>query len=210
MCSWSCAATPASDRRAPLVVALILTLALADSSWPGAARAAEPKPPLAGDPRSVPAPVETVQEIQATLAQASERFEARDAAGVLAYVSDQYRSGPLTKVLIREQLLGIFGLYEAVRARVTIDRVDLLGGGARVYTTGEVSGRLPVVNRWITFLSWEREAEVARREGSVWRLYGFHDQPTARSWSGGSRWSRLIPRSAYEACSSVGYNGCRS
>ncbi len=105
-------------------------------------------------------------------------------AGVLAYVSDQYRSGPLTKAVIREQLLGIFGLYEAVRARVTIDAVDMVDGAVRVHTTGEVSGRLPIVRRWVTFLWWEREPEVARREGSVWRLYGFHDQPAARSWSG--------------------------
>ncbi|HET8575701.1 MAG TPA: hypothetical protein VFO18_01285 [Methylomirabilota bacterium] len=141
------------------------------------ARAAQPPPPAAAAPGFTAASAQTVQELQATLARARERFEARDAAGVLAYVSDQYRSGLLTKALIREQLLGIFGLYEAVRARVTIDAVDMVDGAARVYTTGEVSGRLPIVKRWVTFLWWEREPEVARREGSVWRLYGFHEQP---------------------------------
>lgn len=189
MCSRSCAATPASDRAASFTLAVLLTLALAGACFPGAARAAAPGPPPAAGLRSTPAPVETIQELQATLARARERFEARDAAGVLAYVSDQYRSGPLTKAVIREQLLGIFGLYEAVRARVTIDAVDMVDGAVRVYTTGEVSGRLPIVRRWVTFLWWAREPEVARREGSVWRLFGFHEHPAA---GGGSTLDRSL------------------
>jgi hypothetical protein len=91
--------------------------------------------------------------------------------------------------VIREQLLGIFGLYEAVRARVTIGAVDMVDGAVRVHTTGEVSGRLPIVRRWVTFLWWEREPEVARREGSVWRLFGFHEQPAA---GGGSALDRGV------------------
>ncbi len=176
---------------APLLLslALALTLAFVGASVPGTARAADPSPPPTGDRRATPASPETVREVQATLARARERFEARDAAGVLAYVSDQYRSGPLTKAVIREQLLGIFGLYEAVRARVIIDAVDMMDGAVRVYTTGEVSGRLPIVKRWVTFLWWEREPEVARREGSVWRLFGFHDQPAA---GGGSTLDRSL------------------
>jgi hypothetical protein len=176
MCSPSCAARPVSDRAASFSLAIWLTLALGGACFPGAARAAGPGPLPAAGLRSTPAPVETIRELQVTLARARERFEARDTAGVLAYVSDQYRSGPLTKAVIREQLLGIFGLYEAVRARVTIDAVDMVDGAVRVSTTGEVSGRLPIVKRWVTFLWWEREPEVARREGSVWRLFGFHEQ----------------------------------
>ena len=41
-------------------------------------------------------------------------------------------------------------------------------------TTGEVTGRLPLVG-WVTVLSWRREPEVARRQGEVWRLVGFQD-----------------------------------
>ena len=35
-------------------------------------------------------------------------------------------------------------------------------------------GRLPLVG-WVTVLSWQREPEVARRQGEVWRLVGFQD-----------------------------------
>ena len=34
--------------------------------------------------------------------------------------------------------------------------------------------RLPLVG-WVTVLSWQREPEVARRQGEVWRLVGFQD-----------------------------------
>jgi len=96
----------------------MLTFAVSGTSLPGPAGAAELGPLPTVDLRFTPVPVETVQEIQPTLVRARDRFEARDPGGVLA--SDQYRSGPLAKELIREQRLGMFGLYEAVRARVTI------------------------------------------------------------------------------------------
>ena len=120
-----------------------------------------------------PAPAEVVRELRAALDRAKVRFEARDPAGVLAHVSDQYRTGPMTKAEIRQQLLAMYEIYTAVRAHVVIDAVELVDGGAWVYTTGEISGRLPLVGAWMTVLSWERELEVARREGASWRLFGY-------------------------------------
>ena len=119
------------------------------------------------------APAEVVRELRAALDRARIRFEARDAAGVLAHVSEGYRTGPMTKAEIRQQLLAIYEIYTAVRAHVVIDAVELVDGGAWVYTSGEIAGRLPLVGTWMTVLSWERELEVARREGTTWRLFGY-------------------------------------
>ena len=102
------------------------------------------------------------------------RFETRDLAGVLASVSEQYRSNGMTKAAVRDQLNGMFALYQQLRARVTVDRVEMVGEGAWIYTTGEVSGRLPFVG-WVTVLTWQAEPEVARREATGWRLFGFQD-----------------------------------
>jgi len=206
MCSRSSVAKPASDGAALLALALALTLSWAGPALSGAA----PSDPPVPAPRGAPAPMETVQELQATLARARERFEARDTAGVLSYVSDQYRSGPLTKAGIRGQLLGIFGLYEAVRARVTIDAVDMVDGGARVYTTGEISGQLPIVRSWVTFLWWEREPEIARREGSVWRLYGFHERPARGTVSPATQRAALHGFAVYLASLTATWTGSGS
>jgi len=116
---------------------------------------------------------EVVQEIRAAVDRAKLRFEARDAAGVLAHVSEQYHTGPFTKGEVRQQLLTIYEIYPAVRARIVVDAVEMVGDTAWVYTTGEVTGRLPVLGSWMTVLSWERELEVARREGAAWRLFGY-------------------------------------
>lgn len=134
---------------------------------PGALRAQAP--PAAAAPA---APVATVGELQQTLAAATGRFQAMDAAGVLTYVSDRYRNGPITKASIRDDLLAMFALYDTVRARVRIDEVRMVDGAAWVYSTGEVSGRLRGLGAWTTVLSWEREPEVARRDGAAWRLEG--------------------------------------
>jgi hypothetical protein len=120
-----------------------------------------------------PAPSKVVEEVRLALAQAVHRFNARDQAGALAYVSDQYRTGPLTKPAIRAQLLAMFDLYEELRARVRIDEVRMVGDLALIYSTGEVVGLLPWVRAWMLVLSWEREPEVARKEQGVWRLIGF-------------------------------------
>ena len=129
--------------------------------------------PVEADGPGKPASASLVAELRGAVAEAVERFEARDAAGVLARVSDQYRTGPLTKAAIRDQLLAIYAVYDAVRARVRIDEVRTVNGHAWIYSSGEVSGQLPLVGSWVVFLSWERELEVARRETSGWRLFGY-------------------------------------
>jgi hypothetical protein len=114
-----------------------------------------------------------VEEIRATLARAVQRFEARDAEGVLAHVSEEYWTGPLTKRTVRGQLLAILQLHQQVRSRVELDEVRLVGAHAWVWTTGEMTGQLAMVGQWMRLFVWERELEVARREQGVWRLYGY-------------------------------------
>jgi hypothetical protein len=121
-----------------------------------------------------PAPPELIGELQPIIERARQRFEARDAAGVLAHVSEQYRSGGLTKTDLRQQILTMFQLYDAIRTKVTIDRVQLVDGGVWIYTTGEISGRLPFLG-WVPMLAWRNEPEVARREEAGWRLFGFQN-----------------------------------
>jgi hypothetical protein len=128
--------------------------------------------PAPGAPAARAAPPELVSELRPVVERARQRFEARDAAGVLAHVSEQYRSGGLTKADLRQQLLAMFSLYEVLRARLTIDEVQLVDGAVWVYTSGDVSGRLPLVG-WVTVLTWRNEPEVARREDAGWRLFGF-------------------------------------
>jgi len=156
--------------------ALVAALALAGLAGTGPGRAgpaaAQVPPPGPARPgRPAPAPV--VAEVQAALARGIARFEARDLEGVLAQVSDQYRTGPLTKPALRAQFLAMFQIYQQLRAQVRIDEVWLVGEHAWVYSTGEVSGQLPVVGQWMALFVWERELEVARREDGRWRLFGY-------------------------------------
>ena len=136
------------------------------SPAPAAPSPAEPRP-------GTPAPPAVVAEIRATLARALERFEARDAEGVLAHVSEEYWTGPLNKRAVRAQLVTILQLHQQVRARVQVDDVRLVGAHAWVWTTGEMTGQLALVGQWVRLFVWERELEVARREQGVWRLYGY-------------------------------------
>jgi len=131
-----------------------------------------PAPPAPGAPVAQAAPPELVSELGPVVEHARQRFEARDASGVLAHVSEQYRSGGLTKADLRQQILAMFALYEVLRARLTIDNVQVVDGAVWVYTSGEVSGRLPFLG-WVTVLTWQNEPEVARREDAGWRLFGF-------------------------------------
>jgi hypothetical protein len=123
---------------------------------------------------ATPAPPGTAEELGALVEQARRRFVARDAAGVLAHLADNYRSAGVTKRDVRQQLLTLYSLYEELRARVQLNHVELVDGDVWFYTTGEVTGRLPVMG-WVTVLSWQREPEVARRDGTVWHLVGFQD-----------------------------------
>jgi hypothetical protein len=120
-----------------------------------------------------PAPPHIVAEIQQTLDAAVSRFEAMDTAGVLAHVSPHYRTGPLTKAGIAEQLRAVFAIHDQLRTRVRIDDVRMVGELAWVYSTGDVTGRLRLVGGFVPVASWERELEVARRENGRWRLFGY-------------------------------------
>ena len=120
------------------------------------------------------APPAVAAEIRVAVEGARVRFEARDAAGVLANVSEHYRSAGMTKPVVRQQLLAMFALYEQLRARVTVERVEIAGTRTEFFTTGEIAGRLPLVG-WVAVHSWKTEPEVARREGNAWRLFGFQD-----------------------------------
>ncbi|MGH7319725.1 MAG: hypothetical protein ACRELA_08885 [Candidatus Rokuibacteriota bacterium] len=165
------------ETRTMLTALCLVVAAFASGAEPVPARhsavmAQAPTPPPPRLPGIV-APALVIQALRDTLAQAVQRFEARDLAGVLAHVSDQYWTGPLTKATIRAQLLAVFQLYDAVQARVRIDDVRMVGEHAWIYSTGEVSGRLPILGSWMTLYAWERELEVARREGKAWRLFGY-------------------------------------
>lgn len=155
-------------RGCPFAAALLMAALIGGARAPEAAAPAPP--PLV----ATPAPPRVVAELQAAVEAARQRFEARDHARVLAFVSEQYRSAGLTKAAVRDQLNAMFALYQELRTRVTVDRVEMVGGDARVYTTGEVSGRLPLMG-WMVVLAWQGEPEVARREAAGWRLFGFQD-----------------------------------
>lgn len=131
-----------------------------------------PPPPPAVRPGAA-APAGVVAELQAALAQGLQRFEAKDLAGVLGLVSEQYWTGPLTRSTLHAQLAVIFQIYPQVRARVRLDEVRLVGEHAWVYSTGEIAGQLPFVGQWAPLFAWERELEVARRERGAWRLFGY-------------------------------------
>jgi hypothetical protein len=148
----------------------------ADQAAPATSSPAAPSPAApAPQPKTVTeASPQLVAELRPVVERARLRFEARDAGGVLTNVSEQYRSAGLTKAGLREQLLAMFALYEAMRVRLSIDRVQLVDGAVWVYTSGEVTGRLPLLG-WMTVLAWQGQPEVARREGAAWRLIGFQD-----------------------------------
>jgi hypothetical protein len=148
---------------------VVLALALV-----GGTRASDAVAPGPAAVVATPAPPQVTAELSSAVERARARFEARDLAGVLAAVSEQYRSSGMTKAAVHDQVNGMFALYQQLRARVTVDRVEMVGEGAWIYTSGEVSGRLPIVG-WVTVLTWEGEPEVARREGTGWRLFGFQD-----------------------------------
>lgn len=157
---------PAHTRPSIATLALLIASGLA-------LLAASPAPPEPGKALpGAPAPASVVGEVQRELTHATGRLQAMDAEGVLGHVSDRYRTDSFTKAALREQLRILFSLYDTLTSKVQIDEVRTVGGEAWVYSTGELSGRLRGVGLWMPVLSWTREAEVARREQGVWRLYG--------------------------------------
>lgn len=132
-----------------------------------------PAPPAPEPDPGIPASAEVVQEIHGVIAAAMQRFHARDTGGLLSHVSEHYRTGFLTKSILRTKLQTIFGLYDAVQAQVRIDAVRMVGEHAWIFSTGEVSGRVRLLGSWADVIWWDRELEIARREDGVWRLYGY-------------------------------------
>jgi len=152
-------------------VTLVAALTLGLLAAPLAADAPQAGTALRWDP----APRNVILELQQALAHATDRFHAMDEAGVLRHVSDHYRTAPLTKAALREQLRLMFALYDTLRAQVRIDDAWTAGDHAWVTSTGEIAGRLRWLGTWTPILSWQHEPEVARRVEGVWRLYG-HQQ----------------------------------
>ena len=144
--------------------------ALAVALWMAAAAAAPAAPPP-GLP-GTPAPPDVVAQLQTEVTAAAHRLERRDAEGVLRHVSEQYRTGPLTKPALRSQLRTLFALHDQMKVRVRIDAVRIVGDQAWIYSTGDLTGHLAWFGRWVPVLSWQREPEVARKEDGVWRLFG--------------------------------------
>jgi hypothetical protein len=154
--------------RLACVVAVIVWLGV-----PAAlAQAPRQPPPAQPAPAPQPAPPALVAELEHALAQAVAAFEAMDVERVLANVSERYRTGPLTKPALRQQLVAMFAAHETLRARVRIDQVELIGDRAWVYSTGEVTGRIRFLGTDVSVLAWQRAPEVAWREGGRWRLIG--------------------------------------
>src|SRR5262249_48868332 len=132
----------AMRRRAHALLVLLACLPLA------AVVAAHQRSDTASPPEALPgspAPEAVLAPLRTALAAAVSRFAAMDEAGVLDYVSPQYRTGTLSKAGIAEQLRTVFAVHDQVRARVRIDDVRIVGGLAWVYSTGDVTGRL----RWV-------------------------------------------------------------
>ena len=136
---------------------------------PGPAAPAPAEPPK---PVEVPVTPQVFNEVQRALTEAIARFEAMDENGVMANVSDRYQSGPLTKPLVRQQLRAMFAANDAVRARVQIREMRMIGDRLWVSSTGDVTGRVRFLGTPITLLAWSDAWDVAWREDGRWRLIG--------------------------------------
>lgn len=156
-------------KRTSWLRAVLVAVAISSAAVVAAAQST----PAPAAPPGVAAAPAVVRELESALGQVVQRFEARDANGVLTRVSEQYRTGPFTKPGVREQLLAMYSLYDTLKATVRIDDVRMVGEHAWVYSTGEISGRLRLLGTPIVLLSWQRELEVARREDGAWRLFGY-------------------------------------
>src|SRR5436309_13539142 len=84
-------------RRMRLCRALALVICLPVATTGAGPISAPPAP-------GAEAPDHVVAEIQQSLDDAVRRFDAMDSAGVLAHVSHQYRTSPLPKPLLADQL----------------------------------------------------------------------------------------------------------
>jgi len=153
-----------------------VTLLLVSALWITAVSPAGGTDARQAPPQELPgtaAPAVVVNELLAEVTAATREFERRDTEGVLRHVSEQYRTGPLTKPALRAHLQAMSVVYDAMKVRVRIDTVRLVGDHAWVYSSGELSGHFAWLDRWVSVFSWQRELEVARRENGVWRLFGY-------------------------------------
>lgn len=144
----------------------LLALTVSASAQAPTLPAAPPKPV------ETPVPPEVAAEAQRVLADGIRRFEAMDEDGVLAYVSERYRSGPLTKPIMRQQLRAMFQTNDALRARVRIVEMRMIDGRLWVSSTGDVTGRLRFLGTRITILAWTEAWDVAWLENGRWLLIG--------------------------------------
>ena len=79
------------------------------------------------------------------------------------------------KYALRSELLELQQDFTAATPTLRLTmRIQVVDGATWLYTTGEVSGRLPFMG-WMPVLAWQREPEVVRREGAQLRLFGFQD-----------------------------------
>ncbi len=111
-------------------------------------------------------------EVRQVIAEGVRAFEAQDLPRLMAMVSGSYRSGPMTKEVIRLQLLGIIQANRELHVALKIHEIRLRGDLAFVRSSGEVTGRPLLWPYRVVILEWEDLVEVGRREGTVWRLYG--------------------------------------
>ena len=121
----------------PVTLVIALTCAASGASLAGPSSrpwsvSAQASPETAEDP-GVPASPEVVYAIQLAVYEATRRFNGMDAVGLLGYVSEDYRTGPFTKPVVRKQLGAIFGLYDEVHATVRIDTVRMVGDHAWIF-----------------------------------------------------------------------------
>src|SRR3989442_15942367 len=101
-------------RRMRLSRAIALVIWLPVAAAGGALRSATPASATAS---GAEAPDHGVVQIQQALDDAERRFDAMESAGVLAHVSDRYRTSPLTKPLLAEDPRATFALHDHDRAR---------------------------------------------------------------------------------------------
>jgi ketosteroid isomerase-like protein len=113
-----------------------------------------------------------VARLRRLLRAAVRAFEAKDIEAVMAFVSEAYRSGGVTKPLLRAQVQGLFLLYSALRVDLAVGHIRVEGERALVTTSGRIRG-LPWIGPGEQIMAeWRDLVEVARRERGRWRLFG--------------------------------------
>lgn len=113
-----------------------------------------------------------VARLRRLLRAAVRAFEAKDIDAVVAFVSEAYRSGGVTKPLLLVQIQGIFLLYAELRVDLAVRDIRVVGDRAVLTTSGRIRGTPWIGQGEQVVAEWRDLVEVARREGNRWRLYG--------------------------------------